>query len=391
VAPEKDSFQDFAVLLFCPNQSGFLRMDSAPNTLRWQGDTAGHLVLIDQTRLPGELVELECYTVEDVWQAIKRLAVRGAPAIGCAAAYGVCLSLRDLGLRESAEGRGLRGSPAGEVVFAACDYLATSRPTAVNLFWALDRMRETAKRASASPPEVLAEQLLQEAQAIHVEDREMCAAIGRHGADLFADLPEGSNLLTHCNAGALATGGDGTALSVIFELARRGRRPHVWVDETRPLLQGARLTAWELQQRGIDCTLICDSMAAKVMREGRVQAVVTGADRIAANGDAANKIGTYGVAVLAQAHDIPFYIAAPTSTIDRSLESGDEIPIEERAGQEITHGFQVATAPADVSVYNPAFDVTPASLIEAIITDRGIIRPVSSETMAVLKEAPPNE
>jgi len=349
-------------------------MSATPPTLRWHGDTAGHLVLIDQTRLPGEVVELECYTVEDVWQAIQRLAVRGAPAIGCAAAYGVCLC-----------------DSSFDAVQKACDYLATSRPTAVNLFWALDRMRETAKRASASPPEVLAEQLLQEARAIHVEDREMCAAIGRHGADLLTALPVGSNLLTHCNAGALATGGDGTALSVIFELARRGRRPHVWIDETRPLLQGARLTAWELQQQGVDCTLICDSMAAQVMREGRVQAVVTGADRIAANGDSANKIGTYGVAVLAQAHGIPFYIAAPTSTIDRSLESGDEIPIEERSAKEITHGFQVATAPAGVSVYNPAFDVTPKSLIEAIITERGIIQPVNRDTMAVLKEAPPNE
>jgi len=356
-------------------------MDSAPRTLHWQGDVDGHLVLLDQTRLPGAVVEIQCHTVEDVWQAIKRLAVRGAPAIGCAAAYGVCLSLRDL---ESH--RGLRGSPAGETVLEACDYLATSRPTAVNLFWALERMRKTAKRAVASSPAELAERLLKEAQAIHAEDRDMCAAIGRHGADLLAELPEGSNLLTHCNAGALATGGDGTALSVIFELARRGRRPHVWVDETRPLLQGARLTAWELQQRGVDCTLICDSMAAQVMREGRVQAVVTGADRIAANGDSANKIGTYGVALLARAHEIPFYIAAPTSTIDMSLDSGDKIPIEERPEQEITHGFQIATAPAGVSAYNPAFDVTPASLIEAIITERGTISPVNHDSMAVLME-----
>ncbi|MCA9231313.1 MAG: S-methyl-5-thioribose-1-phosphate isomerase, partial [Planctomycetales bacterium] len=235
-------------------------------------------------------------------------------------------------------------------------------------------------------PVVLATELLNEARAIHAEDRDMCAAIGRHGADLLADLPEGSSVLTHCNAGALATGGEGTALAVIFELARRGRRPHVWVDETRPLLQGARLTAWELRQRGIDCTLICDSMAAQVMREGRVQAVVTGADRIAANGDSANKIGTYGVAVLAKAHGVPFHIAAPTSTIDMALSSGEEIPIEERAAEEITHGFGKATAPAEVSVYNPAFDVTPAALIRAIITERGIIQPVNVETMATLKE-----
>ncbi len=331
-------------------------------TLRWQGDAGGHLLLLDQTRLPGEVVDLPCHTVEEVWQAIKRLAVRGAPAIGCAAAYGVCLSNPDL-----------------DSALKACDYLATSRPTAVNLFWALHRMRQVAKQAAGSP--TFADQLLEAALAIHAEDRQMCAAIGRHGADLFADLPEGSNFLTHCNAGALATGGDGTALSVIFEIARRGLRPHVWVDETRPLLQGARLTAWELQQRGIDCTLICDSMAAKVMQEGRVQAVVTGADRIAANGDSANKIGTYGVAVLAAAHKIPFTIAAPTSTFDLELATGEEIPIEERAKEEITHGLQTSTAPAGVSVYNPAFDVTPASLIRAIITDRGVIDPISTKSV----------
>ena len=328
--------------------------------LRWHGSVGGYLLLLDQTRLPTEVVELPCHSVEEVWQAIKRLAVRGAPAIGCAAAYGVCL-----------------GNPNLDDALEACDYLATSRPTAVNLFWALDRMRQAAKQAAGSPK--FAERLLDAARTIHDQDRAMCTAIGRHGADLFASLPEGSNFLTHCNAGALATGGDGTALSVLFEIARRGRRPHVWVDETRPLLQGARLTAWELQQRGIDCTLICDSMAAQVMREGRVQAIVTGADRIAANGDSANKIGTYGVAVLAAAHKIPFAIAAPTSTFDFERATGEEIPIEERAGEEITHGFQTVTAPAGIAVYNPAFDVTPASLIQAIITDRGVIEPVSAE------------
>ncbi len=331
-------------------------------TLHWQAgtdgnDTTGHLVLLDQTRLPGEVVEIDCRTVEDVWQAIKQLAVRGAPAIGCAAAYGVCLCEANLGAIEQ-----------------ACDYLATSRPTAVNLFWALDRMRKTAQRAAASSPSgKLTKQMLDEAKAIHDEDRQMCADIGRHGADLLAELPVGCGILTHCNAGALATGGDGTALSVLFELARRGRKPHVWVDETRPLLQGARLTAWELMQRDIDCTLICDSMAAQVMREGRVQAVVTGADCIAANGDAANKIGTYSVALLAKAHDIPFYIAAPSSTFDHSLATGNEIPIEEREPTEITHGFGVATAPTGISVYNPAFDVTPVELIAGIITETGVL------------------
>ncbi|MEM8943780.1 MAG: S-methyl-5-thioribose-1-phosphate isomerase [Planctomycetota bacterium] len=326
-------------------------------TMRWQGGSDGFLVLLDQTLLPTHTVEVECKSIEDVWQAIKKLVVRGAPAIGCAAAYGVCLSEPD---------------PAD--VEQACDYLATSRPTAVNLFWALDRMRAVAKSNASLPPHKLAEALLTEARAIHFEDEQMCAEIGRHGADLFADLPDGSGILTHCNAGALATGGDGTALSVIFELARRGRQPHVWVDETRPLLQGSRLTAWELMQREIDCTLICDSMAAHVMQAGNVQAVVTGADRIAANGDAANKIGTYGVATLAKAHDIPFYIAAPTSTFDLSLASGGEIPIERRTADEITCGFGRVTAPANVSVYNPAFDVTPVELIAGIITESGVRR-----------------
>ncbi|NOY43360.1 MAG: S-methyl-5-thioribose-1-phosphate isomerase [Planctomycetes bacterium] len=338
-------------------------------TLRWQSGTNGHLTLLDQTRLPGEFLEIDCHTVEDVWQAIQRLAVRGAPAIGCAAGYGVCLA-----------------EPNLEATLNACDYLATSRPTAVNLFWALERMRQVANDAANSAPDELAQRLLAEALAIHEEDRQMCSDIGRHGADLLAALPEGAGILTHCNAGALATGGEGTALSVLFELARRGRKPHVWVDETRPLLQGARLTAWELQQRGIDCTLICDSMAAQVMREGRVQAVVTGADRIAANGDAANKIGTYSVATLARAHDIPFYIAAPTSTFDLSLSSGDEIPIEERAAEEITQGFGTATAPAGIATYNPAFDVTPAGLIAGIVTERGVIQPVSRDTIAQLTE-----
>jgi methylthioribose-1-phosphate isomerase len=343
-------------------------------TVRWQGDIDGHLILLDQTHLPSEIIELHCRTVEDVWQAIKRLAVRGAPAIGVAAAYGVVLSLRTSGPLPL-EGRAGEGNGHMDFVISACDYLATSRPTAVNLFWALNRMRGVAQQHSDADANHLAGRLLAEARAIHGEDRAMCAAIGRHGADLLADLPVGAGILTHCNAGALATGGDGTALSVIFELARRGKRPHVWVDETRPLLQGARLTAWELTQRGINCTLICDSMAAQVMREGRVQAVITGADRIAANGDAANKIGTYGVATLAKAHDIPFYIAAPTSTFDLSIATGDEIPIEQRSAEEITHLTNHPVAPAGIAVYNPAFDVTPTNLIRAIITERGVFAP----------------
>jgi methylthioribose-1-phosphate isomerase len=241
-------------------------------------------------------------------------------------------------------------------------------------------MRQASRGVPA--PELPA-RLLAEARAIDNEDREMCTAIAGHGADLLSDLPAGAGILTHCNAGALVSGsGDGTALAVIFKLARRGQRPNVFADETRPLLQGARLTMWELQQRNIDATLICDSAAAQVMREGRIQAVITGADRIAANGDTANKIGTYSVATLARAHDIPFYVAAPTTTFDLSIASGREIPIEQRAAEEVTHAFGRPTAPDGIAVYNPAFDVTPAELIAAIITDRGVIRPVSAQSIA---------
>jgi methylthioribose-1-phosphate isomerase len=335
-------------------------------TIRWSGDVDGHLVLLDQTRLPAETLYLECRTVEDVWRAIKRLSVRGAPAIGVAAAYGVCV-----------------GVQSGRSVHEVCDYLATSRPTAVNLFWALNRMRGVGTAhhdySEASDRWAMPTLLLAEARAIHEEDRTQCEAMGRHGADLLAALPVGAGILTHCNTGALATGGDGTAAAVIFELARRGQRPHVWADETRPLLQGARLTMWELQQRGIDATLICDSAAAQVMRERRVQAVITGADRIAANGDTANKIGTFSVATLAKVFGIPFYIVAPATTFDLSIASGREIPIEERSAEEVTHGFGQPTTPSGIVVYNPAFDVTPVELIAAIITDRGVIRPVDAE------------
>jgi methylthioribose-1-phosphate isomerase len=353
-------------------------------TIRWDGDANGYLALLDQTRLPTETVYLDCRTVEEIWHAIRRLSVRGAPAIGVAAAYAVVVGVRN-----------------GRDVNEICDYLATSRPTAVNLFWALNRMRQAAHHAlqshncrdirSAAEPSpnpslsgrgnALGERLLAEARAIHEEDRQQCAAIGRHGADLLAELPTGVGILTHCNAGALATGGEGTALAVIFELGRRGRQPHVWVDETRPLLQGARLTAWELQQRGINTTLIGDSVAAQVMREGRVQAVITGADRIAANGDTANKIGTFSVSTLARVFDIPFYVAAPVTTFDLSLTSGREIPIEQRDATEITHSFGLQTAPGNIAVYNPAFDVTPAELITAIVTDRGVIKPVNEQAI----------
>jgi methylthioribose-1-phosphate isomerase len=245
--------------------------------------------------------------------------------------------------------------------------------------------RDLAARCARLAPEHLIEVLLAEACAIDEEDRQMCVDIARHGADLLADLPEGSGILTHCNTGALISGsGEGTALAIIFELARRRRRPHVWADETRPLLQGARLTMWELAQRRIDATLICDSAAAQVMREGRVQAVITGADRIAAGGDTANKIGTYSVATLARAHGIPFYVPAPTSSFDLSIASGREIPIEQRAAEEVSCGFGRPTAPSDIHVYNPAFDVTPAELITAIVTERGIVKPVSTRSVGAV-------
>ena len=336
----------------------------------------GHLRLLDQTRLPAEVVFRDCRTVEDVWEAIRSLRVRGAPAIGIAAAYGVVL-----GVPPAADQCGEGGWTPAAVVRAVCDRLRTSRPTAVNLFWALDRMQRTADVVCGSGPvsiTALRARLLQEAQTIHAEDRAMCRAIGEVGARLIRD---GCGVLTHCNAGALAASDYGTALAALFVAAEQGRRFTVIVDETRPLLQGARLTAWELHQRGIDALLICDSMAAQVMKEGRVQLVLVGADRIAANGDTANKIGTYGVAVLAHAHGIPFYVAAPSSTFDLSLPTGEAIPIEQRDPREITHGFGRPTAPAGVAVYNPAFDVTPARLIDGIITERGLIQPVTPATI----------
>ncbi|HYT91721.1 MAG TPA: S-methyl-5-thioribose-1-phosphate isomerase [Gemmataceae bacterium] len=341
-----------------------------PRTLEWIGGTDGFLRLLDQTLLPTQLEYRDCRTVEEVWEAIKVLRVRGAPAIGVAAAYGVVL--------------GMQGGQRALADVTA--FLRTSRPTAVNLFWALARMERHGRRLEPLlGPTEWRHALLREAQAVEEEDRRMCRAIGAAGAHLIG---EGQGVLTHCNAGGLATADYGTALAVMFTAAEQGRRFHVFADETRPLLQGARLTAWELQQRGIDVTLICDNMAAQVMKEGRVQLVVTGADRIAANGDTANKIGTYGVALLARAHDIPFYIAAPSSTFDLSLPNGDAIPIEQRDPREVTHGLGRQTAPDGVKVYNPAFDVTPAHLIAGIITERGVIQPVSAATIRAVVGSP---
>lgn len=338
-------------------------------TLRWVGGIDGHLRLIDQTRLPVECLEIECRDVAAVCEAIKQLRVRGAPAIGIAAAYGMCLGAQ----------AALDSPDFAARLKTAAAQLTSSRPTAVNLSWAVTRMLQLAARSENKSNCEVAAALLDEAHRIREEDRAMCRAIGRHGARLFHD---GQGVLTHCNAGGLATADFGTALAVIFAAHESGKRLHIYADETRPLLQGARLTAWELMQHGIDATLICDSMAAQVMREGRVQAVIVGADRIAANGDTANKIGTYGVALLAAAHDIPFYVAAPTSTFDLSIASGEQIPIEQRPAEEITHGFGRQTAPDGVSVYNPAFDMTPARLIRAIICERGVIEPVTANKIA---------
>jgi methylthioribose-1-phosphate isomerase len=344
----------------------------ARRTVQWVGDAAqGFLRLIDQTRLPTEYVELDCHDVPAVWEAIKALRVRGAPAIGIAAAYGAVIGARANGTDKVTSIR--------HALNQATKHLRSSRPTAVNLFWALDRMDAAASSADQHDGAALLDRLLSEARTIDEEDRAMCRAIGRHGASL---VEPGQGILTHCNAGGLATADYGTALAVVYSAHERGTPLRVFADETRPLLQGARLTAWELKRRGIPVTLICDNMAAQVMREGKVHLVIVGADRIAANGDAANKIGTYGVAVLAKAHGIPFYVAAPSSTFDLSIADGSAIPIEQRDPREITHGFGRQTAPDEIDVYNPAFDVTPAELIAGIITEKGIIRPVNRATIA---------
>jgi methylthioribose-1-phosphate isomerase len=311
-------------------------------TIEWRPDTPGSLlpgsiVLIDQTRLPAELLYLQTRDVGEIWTAIKTLQVRGAPAIGIAAAMGVVVAVQGVTTGSA--------SAVEQAVTEAADFLATSRPTAVNLFWALDRMRAAACASRHLSPSQMEERLALEARAIFDEDMAMCRAIGRHGAALLQD---GATILTHCNAGGLATSGYGTALAPVYVAAEQGRKIRVFADETRPLLQGARLTAWELMQAGIEVTLICDNMAAHTMKTRRIDAVLVGADRIAANGDTANKVGTYGVALLAKAHGIPFYVLAPSSTFDPALKTGSEIPIEERGSEEITKGFGKLTAPEGV-------------------------------------------
>lgn len=327
---------------------------------RWEG---GLLVLLDQRRLPDEERWLPCDSPEAVAAAIRDLVVRGAPAIGIAAAYGLALAAR----RAAGE-----GTDVLDALDAAAVRLTAARPTAVNLRWAVERVlrRTRAAAAAGSAGPDLARAVEAEAEAIADEDLAMNRAIGEHGAHL---LPDGG-VLTYCNTGALATGGHGTALGMIRSAWRRGRRLHVYACETRPVLQGARLTAWELLREGIPATLVVDAAAGWLMRQGRVQAVVVGADRIAANGDVANKIGTYTLAVLARAHGIPFYVAAPRSTVDLATPSGEAIPIEERSPEEVTYVRGVRVAPADAAVENPAFDVTPAELVTAIVTDAGVAR-----------------
>jgi methylthioribose-1-phosphate isomerase len=336
--------------------------------LQWEGTTDGCLLLLDQRRLPVEVVFERCVNLEQVWHAIKTLCVRGAPAIGVAAAYGVVLGIRAY------------AQPRWEDLQKVTDHLRTSRPTAVNLFWALERMERAAQRyfESQIPRTSLTEHLLCEAQQIEAEDVDACRLLGDVGERVIADR---FGVLTHCNAGALVAAGCGTALAPMFTAWQRGKRFHVYADETRPLLQGARLTAWELQQHGIPVTLICDNMAAQVMREGKIQLVIVGADRIAANGDTANKIGTYGVAVLARFHSIPFYVVAPKNTFDLNLQNGQTIPIEQRSPGEVTAFQGVQVAPSGIDVYNPAFDVTPADYITGIITEAGMISPVRTDVI----------
>jgi methylthioribose-1-phosphate isomerase len=333
-------------------------------TIQW---TNAGVVMIDQTRLPREQSFVTCRTYLEVADAIKTMVIRGAPAIGVAAAMGVAL-----GVQEGAD------------FDTVCVTLAATRPTAVNLFWAIERMKRLYASLQGAAREARVQSMISEAQKIRTEDIAICMAIGRHGAAL---VPDGKTVLTHCNAGALATAGYGTALGVIRAAVGAGKKIDVFADETRPFLQGARLTAWELQQDGIATTLITDNMAGHFLHSGRIGCVVVGADRIAANGDVANKIGTYSVAVLAKENGIPFYVAAPVSTFDLTLASGDSIPIEQRAPSEVTHVFGVPVAPEAIAVENPAFDVTPARYVSAIICERGVARAPYEESLRRLAEA----
>ena len=334
-------------------------------TIQWTSDG---VVMIDQTRLPREEVYVTCRDYREVADAIRTMVIRGAPAIGVAAAMGVALGA-------------LRSTNLDAEFDTICDTLARTRPTAVNLFWAIDRMKRVYRSLQGCSVETIRERLVAEAIEIRREDIAINEAIGRHGAEL---IPDGKTVLTHRNAGALATAGYGTALGVIRAAVAAGKKIDVFADETRPFLQGARLTVWELMRDGIPATLITDNMAGHFLKTGRIGCVVVGADRIAANGDVANKIGTYSVAVLARENGVPFYVAAPVSTLDLTLASGDLIPIEQRPAEEVTHVFEVPIAPEGVAVENPAFDVTPNRYVTAIITERGIARPPYTESLKKL-------
>ena len=344
-------------------------------TLTW---TAEGVRFIDQTKLPLEESYVLATTVDEVADVIVTMVVRGAPAIGVSAAYGVALGARNTKAATAAE-----FAPEFEQI---CKRLAGTRPTAVNLFWAIDRMKVLFAEllAAGTPLGLIKEKILATAHAMYEEDIAACKTMGAFGGEL---LPDEAGVLTHCNAGALATCGYGTALGVIRSAVEQGKKIKVYADETRPFLQGARLTAWELMEDGIDTTVICDNMAASLMRAGKIQAVVVGADRIAANGDTANKIGTYNVAILCKEHGIPFYVAAPWSTIDLATATGAEIPIEERAAVEVTHHGGRQLTPNGVGIRNPAFDVTPAKYITAIITERGVLRPSYTEALRAMAGA----
>lgn len=334
----------------------------------------GRLKLLDQRRLPREEKWIECKTAEEVAHAIREMIIRGAPALGVAGAYGLYLGIR-----------GFRGNREDffKMLEKRGDVLKRARPTAVNLPWAVERIKKKIISQRSLSVGQLKALVLKEADQIRKEDEKLCRSIGRYGAALFR---EGDSVLTHCNAGGLATSGFGTALAVFYTLQEKGKPFNVYATETRPLLQGARLTAWELSKSKIPCTLICESAVAGLMRQGKIRKAVVGADRIVANGDTANKIGTYGIALLARAHKIPFYVAAPSSTFDPSIPSGEGIPIESRKPEEVTEGFGRRIAPRGIRVENPAFDVTPHELITAFITEKGVIRPPYDKNLQVLIE-----
>jgi methylthioribose-1-phosphate isomerase len=341
-------------------------------TIQW---IDGAVVMIDQTRLPLEEKYVTCRSYQEVATAIRDMTIRGAPAIGVAAAMGVAL-----GALHAAE-PGLDARTLDTQMDEICATLAGTRPTAVNLFWAIDRMKRVYASVAGQPIGEIRRRLVDEALLVREEDIAICRAIGRNGAVL---VPDRKTVLTHCNAGALATAGYGTALGVIRAAVEAGKQIDVFADETRPFLQGARLTAWELQQDGIPVTLITDNMAGHFLKSGRIGCVVVGADRIAANGDVANKVGTYSVAVLAKENGVPFFVAAPISTLDLSLASGNAIPIEQRAAEEVTHVFGTRIAPEGTVVENPAFDVTPARYVAAIITEKGVARAPFEESLKKL-------